>query len=150
MRSFSFALCFSALLSAPLPALAQSALEFQEELLETANAAGSARLPVACAGLFRALTNLAEEGTDQHKTRQEKEQDSGTVAAIARQNETGEDTSAAIDGVVVDIAKVATVYLNWFSANKKATGELFDDTIKQNFGDCDRLVGEWRGALYAE
>ena len=72
------------------------------------------------------------------------------MAAIARQNETGEDTSAAIDGVVVDIAKVATVYLNWFSANKKATGELFDDTIKQNFGDCDRLVGEWRVALYAE
>jgi hypothetical protein len=145
---FCTALCLSALLAAAPPALAQSSVEFQEEMVQAASGAGSARLPVACAGLFRALTNLAEEGSDQFTTLKDKESDSATVAAIARQKETDEAVDAAIKGVIPAINQGATIYLRWFTANKTAQGKLFDDVIKANFDRCDQLVSEWRTALY--
>lgn len=126
---------------------AQDASAFQTEMIETANAAGSARLPVACAGLFHALSQASDNGSDDATTMSDKESDAAVVAIISRSKETGDDNDTATTEVIGFVDAVAEVYIRWFAMNLETSDGILDDTIRDNYQYCERLRGEWVAAM---
>ncbi len=140
------ALC--ALIAAPLAAQdAPTSGSFQAEMLETANTAGDARLPVACGGLFRALALISDEGSERRQAFASLEADVAVVATFARIRETGEENPAAIGAVADHIDSVSAVYLRWFTANLEREQSPLDDAVRGNFEYCRDLRDQWEAAM---
>ncbi|WP_425098668.1 hypothetical protein [Tropicibacter sp. S64] len=124
-----------------------SADDFLAKVNKTAESAGKAQAPVACAGLVAALRIAAPDGSNAKDTFRTLEEEMVFYAMMTRREAAGEEQQAAMDFTVPLVQKVSAVYLERFQQNKEADGKLLDSAVRTNFGFCEKMRDEMKAAL---
>lgn len=106
--------------------------------------AGEERTLVHCAGLFRAFTEVATEGSDLRDLAAGLEVDMAVFATAVRESETGATMEQAMDGVATGIYGVAELYVQRIRGNVTAGDGLLDPGMEETIAYCrdlrDRLT----------
>ena len=140
------ALLAAALAALPLMAPAQDAVPFPQRILDAATPAEAARFPVTCAGLFRALARITDEGETKDSFRNLETESAliGIMALAAARDLEDEEAIRQADGY---IGQISAIYIDWFTRNLQTEGGPLDDAIRAHFAGCREELQVWQGML---